>query len=122
MSPGAQCWGRMLLLPIKENNGLSWKIWNLCTGLTSLDVHPEDESLLQAPSRSLNDQRTLETDVFVIGGGNAAAALAARLKALGVDSIIAERNPRAGDNWGRRYDCMKFHVPTALCELPYMST
>lgn len=112
----------MLLLPIKENNVLSWKIWNLCTGLTSLDMLPENESLLQAPGRSLNDQKTLETDVFVIGGGNAGAALAARLKALGVDSIIAERNPRAGDNWARRYDCMKFHVPTALCDLPYMST
>lgn len=111
----------MVLLPIKENNVLSWKIWNFCTGLTSLDLHPEDESLLQTPGRSLNDQKTLETDVFIIGGGNAGAALAARLKALGVDSIIAERNPRAGDNWGRRYDCLKFHVPTALCDLPYMS-
>lgn len=111
-----------MLLPVKENGVISWKIWNLCTGLTSLDLQPEDESLLQAPGRSFDDQETLKTDVFIIGGGNAGAALAARLKALGVDSIIGERNPRAGDNWGRRYDCMKFHVPTGLCELPYMST
>lgn len=112
----------MMLLPVKENGIVSWKIWNLCTGLESLELQPEDESLLHAPGRSLDGQKTLETDVFIIGGGNAASALAARLKALGVDSIIAERNAYVGENWVRRYDCMKFHVPTALCELPYMST
>lgn len=118
----------MLLLPTKDKGIVSWKIWNLCTRLESLDLQPEDESLLlqapPAPGRlRLDGSRTrLETDVFVIGGGNAAAALAARLKALGVDSIIAERNPHIGDNWARRYDCMKFHIPTSFCELPYMST
>lgn len=112
----------MLMLPVKETGVISWKIWNLCTGLESLDLQPEDESLLQTPGRSLNGLETLETDVFIIGGGNAAVALAARLKALGVDSIIAERNAHVGDNWARRYDCMKFHIPTSFCELPYMST
>lgn len=116
----------MLLLPTKDKGIVSWKIWNLCTRLESLDLQPEDESLLlQAPPGGrlpLDGPTRLETDVFVIGGGNAAAALAARLKALGVDSIIAERNPHVGDNWARRYDCMKFHIPTSFCELPYMST
>lgn len=111
-----------MLLPIKNDGVLCWKIWILCTRLESLDLQPEDESLLQASGRSLNGPKTLETDVFVIGGGNAAAALAARLKAVGVDSIIAERNARVGDNWAGRYDCMKFHIPTSFCELPYMST
>lgn len=50
-----------------------------------------------------------------------AVALAARLKALGVESVMAERSARPGDNWALRYDCMKFHIPTAFCELPYMS-
>lgn len=111
-----------MLLPVKEDGVISWKIWNLCTWMTSLDLHPEDESLLQAPGRNLVDQQPLKTDVFIIGGGNAAVAFAARLKTLGVESIVAERNPRPGDNWGRRYDCMKFHVPTSLCDMPYMST
>lgn len=65
---------------------------------------------------------TIETDVFIIGGGNAAIALAARLKALGVDNVIAERDIRVGDNWANRYDCMKFHVPTSFCNMPYMGT
>jgi cation diffusion facilitator CzcD-associated flavoprotein CzcO len=50
-----------------------------------------------------------------------AIALAARLKAMGVDSIMAEKNAAVGDNWALRYDAMKFHVPTSFCELPFMS-
>lgn len=112
----------MLLLPVKENGVLSWKIWNLCTILENLDVHPETESLLQSPGRSFPaGPSTLETDVFVIGGGNAAAALAARLKAVGVESIIAERQVHVGDNWASRYDCMMLHTPTSFGELPFMS-
>ena len=34
---------------------------------------------------------------------------------------MAERYARPGDNWALRYDCMKFHIPTSFCELPYMS-
>ncbi|CAI7589151.1 unnamed protein product [Penicillium palitans] len=33
---------------------------------------------------------------------------------------MAERNAQPGDNWTHRYDCMRFHVPTSLCHLPYM--
>lgn len=50
-----------------------------------------------------------------------AVTLAARLKALNVESVMAERSARPGDNWALRYDCMKFHIPTSFCELPYMS-
>lgn len=49
-----------------------------------------------------------------------AIALAARLKALGVESVMAEQNARPGDNWALRYDCMRFHVPTSYADLPYM--
>lgn len=49
-----------------------------------------------------------------------AIALAARLKTLGVESVMAERNAQVGDNWTLRYDCLQFHVPTSVCELPYM--
>lgn len=52
---------------------------------------------------------------------NSAIALAARLKAVGVESIMAERNAKVGDNWTLRYDSLKFHVPTSFCELPFMS-
>lgn len=49
-----------------------------------------------------------------------AVTLAARLKAMGVDTVMAERNAAPGDNWASRYDCMRFHIPTSVCEMPYM--
>ncbi|RBQ77953.1 hypothetical protein FVER14953_09388 [Fusarium verticillioides] len=122
VSPTASCSARIVLLPIENSQGkLEWKIWILSTKLENFDVHPENESLLRLPGRSLNGMTEIDTDVFIIGGGNAAAALAARLKTFGVESIMAERNACVGDNWAKRYDCMKFHVPTSICDMPYMS-
>lgn len=46
--------------------------------------------------------------------------LSARLKALGVDSVIVDRNPQAGDNWALRYDCLRFHISRQNCETPYL--
>ncbi|KAK4172919.1 hypothetical protein QBC36DRAFT_336900 [Triangularia setosa] len=119
-SPAARCSARMVLLPTKSGKGLEWKIWILSTRLETLDIHPEDESLLRAPSKVVNGVNDLETDVLIIGGGNGAVTLAARLKALGVESVMAEQNPNPGDNWALRYDFMKFHVPTAICDMPYL--
>ncbi|KAK3390053.1 hypothetical protein B0H63DRAFT_492691 [Podospora didyma] len=120
-SPAANSKGRMLLLPAKKEGGTAkWKIWILSTWLDSLDVHPEDESLLHGPGRKLDRLDVFETDVLIIGAGNAGVTLAARLKALGVDSVMIERNSRPGDNWGNRYECMHFHLPTAFCDMPYL--
>ncbi|KAK1783184.1 hypothetical protein QBC45DRAFT_389074 [Copromyces sp. CBS 386.78] len=120
-SPAASCSGRVLLLPVKKDNGsLEWKIWIMSTRLEGLDLQPEDETLLKAPGKQLEGVERFETEVFIIGGGNAAIALSARLKALGVESVMAERNARPGDNWANRYDCMKFHIPTTFCHLPFM--
>lgn len=78
----------------------------MSTILDNLDIQPENEALLRNPRKNL-DQASLTTDVVIIGGGNAAVTLAARLKALGVESIMVERNAKPGDNWKLRYDCMK---------------
>ncbi|KAK9855342.1 hypothetical protein MYU51_002791 [Penicillium brevicompactum] len=120
-SPAATCRGKVVLLPVKgSDQTIQWKIWVLSTILQDLDIQKEDESLLPSPGRQLDGLEDVETDVFIIGGGNAAIALAARLKALGIESIMAERNAHAGDNWALRYDCMRFHIPTSFCHLPYM--
>ncbi|RAK95363.1 monooxygenase [Aspergillus ibericus CBS 121593] len=120
-SPAGLCRGKMLLLPVvREDQGVSWKIWILSTRLESLDMQSEDEGLLRSAGRQLDNSTDFDTDVFIIGAGNAAVALSARLKALGVETVMADRNARPGDNWALRYDCMRFHIPTAFCELPYM--
>ncbi|KAL2839732.1 hypothetical protein BJY01DRAFT_250332 [Aspergillus pseudoustus] len=122
-SPAGLGRGKMLLLPAVEDGGkIEWKIWILSTRLERLDVHPEDEGLLQSPRRQLDNPelKDFATDALIIGAGNAAVTLSARLKALGVDSVMVDRNARPGDNWALRYDCLKFHIPTSFCELPYM--
>jgi cation diffusion facilitator CzcD-associated flavoprotein CzcO len=45
--------------------------------------------------------------------------MSARLKAIGIESIVLDRNAQIGDNWANRYDSLKFHVPTSCCEMPY---
>lgn len=75
-SPAATCKGKMLLLPAQvdpenERSAIQWKIWILSTRLASLDVQNEDEELLQSPARQLEDLINFETDVFIMGGGNA---------------------------------------------------
>lgn len=100
---------------------MRWKIWVLSTRLSSLDLHPEDEELFHGPPKQLNSSEDIETDVLILGAGNAAISLAARLKAIGVDHLMAERNSRVGDNWALRYDSLKFHAPTSFCELPFLS-
>ncbi|KAG9569700.1 hypothetical protein KCU71_g2759, partial [Aureobasidium melanogenum] len=123
--PAAKCRGKMWLLPYKPSEhqsgagGLNWKIWIMSTRLDYLHGLYEHQDLLHAPCQPLSHLEIFETDVFIVGAGNAAAALAARLKALGVSNVMADRNAHVGDNWALRYDSLKFHVPTPYCELPY---
>ncbi|KAH0269538.1 P-loop containing nucleoside triphosphate hydrolase protein, partial [Aureobasidium melanogenum] len=125
-SPAATCSGMMWLLPVERQasddgtSNLTWKIWILSTKLESLDEHVEDKSLLGSTDKCSRGLAEINTDVFIVGAGNAAVALATRLKALGVHSVMIDRNPSVGDNWALRYDCMKFHIPTSFCELPYL--
>lgn len=66
-SPAAKCAGRVALLPVE---GGEWKIWTLSTWVETLKSSAEEENRLGAPRRAL-DEDVLETEVFVLGGGNA---------------------------------------------------
>ncbi|KAF2823555.1 FAD/NAD(P)-binding domain-containing protein [Ophiobolus disseminans] len=123
-SPALDCSGKFVLLPTKsEESGeaVGWKIWVLSTWVEELIDHPADEALLLAPSRKLDGSEVMETDVLIIGGGTSGLISAARLKALGVESIVLDSNAHVGDAWGKRFDSLTFHVPTSNCELPYAS-
>jgi hypothetical protein len=72
LSPAASCVGKIFLLPTDDDKGgVEWKIWVLSTRLKNLDIHPEDESLLKGPRKPLDGGDDFNTDVFIIGGGNA---------------------------------------------------
>lgn len=58
--------------------------------------------------------------VLIVGGGHNGLALAARLRMLGVESLVVERLPRVGDVWRRRYSALALHNEIELNHLPYM--
>ncbi|KAM0331628.1 hypothetical protein ACHAQA_003307 [Verticillium albo-atrum] len=58
---------------------------------------------------------------FKLDSAAVAISVATRLKALGVDSVMVERNANVGDNWALRYDSLRFHLPTSFCDLPFMA-
>lgn len=45
---------------------------------------------------------------YTLGSG---LQIAARLKALGVNVVLVERNQRIGDNWRNRYEYLSLHLP-----------
>jgi putative flavoprotein involved in K+ transport len=56
----------------------------------------------------------------IIGGGQGGIALGARLRQLGVPTIIVEKNARAGDSWRNRYKSLCLHDPVWYDHLPYL--
>jgi putative flavoprotein involved in K+ transport len=56
----------------------------------------------------------------IIGGGQGGMALGARLRRLGVPTIIIEKNRRAGDSWRNRYRSLVLHDPVWYDHLPYL--
>ena len=57
---------------------------------------------------------------LIIGGGQGGIALGARLKRLGVPTIIVEKNARPGDSWRNRYKSLCLHDPVWYDHLPYL--
>ena len=58
--------------------------------------------------------------VVIIGGGQGGIALGARLRRLGVPTIIVEKNERPGDSWRKRYKSLCLHDPVWYDHLPYL--
>jgi putative flavoprotein involved in K+ transport len=56
----------------------------------------------------------------VVGGGQGGIVLGARLKRLGVPTIIVEKNDRPGDSWRKRYKSLCLHDPVWYDHLPYL--
>lgn len=56
----------------------------------------------------------------IVGGGQGGLALGARLKRLGVETLIIEKNPKPGDSWRNRYRSLVLHDPVWYDHLPYI--
>ncbi|KAJ9649829.1 hypothetical protein H2198_010847 [Neophaeococcomyces mojaviensis] len=111
---------------VKTKSG--FKIWTLHTAIESLNGHPEipNRDGHMTGDKSWHNQRIeddnlegAEPEVLVVGGGHCGLHIAARLKALGVNTLIVERNPRIGDNWRNRYEYLSLHLPHWADHFPY---
>ncbi len=58
--------------------------------------------------------------VVIVGGGQGGIVLGARLRKLGVPTLIIERNARPGDSWRKRYKSLCLHDPVWYDHLPYL--
>jgi putative flavoprotein involved in K+ transport len=72
----------------------------------------------QQESESLGS--TTQPYVLVIGGGQGGIALGARLRQLGVPSLVIDKHPRPGDQWRNRYKSLCLHDPVWYDHLPYL--
>ncbi|MDB6000881.1 MAG: FAD-dependent oxidoreductase [Rhizobacter sp.] len=114
------------------------KAWTLLTTMTELKGFEERkgerrvkgaEHGAQAGRKSWLEQREQESAelgiskqpyVLIVGGGQGGIALGARLRRLGVPTLIVEKNARAGDSWRKRYKSLCLHDPVWYDHLPYL--
>lgn len=114
------------------------RCWTLLTAATELKGHEEKAGALRDhgvthgivrgrknwAERRAEEIATLGRSVqpycLIVGGGQGGIALGARLKRLGVPTLIVERNARAGDSWRRRYKSLCLHDPVWYDHLPYI--
>lgn len=114
------------------------KCWTILTTMVELKGHEEPlrqhrpkgvEHGAHPDRSSWLEKRTAEIEslghdeqpyTVIIGGGQGGIALGARLRMLGVPTIIIERNPRPGDSWRNRYKSLCLHDPVWYDHLPYI--
>ncbi|KAF9774726.1 hypothetical protein IL306_007242 [Fusarium sp. DS 682] len=114
-----RCTGSIGLIP----EGIGWKIWLLTTvleeivGLGSPDKLSVDTTNTSHSTAETSDLRD-EYDCVVVGAGFGGLCVAGRLKAIGVDYLVVDKQERIGDNWLDRYDSARFHTSKWYSDLP----
>ena len=112
--------------------------WTLLTTLYELKGHEEPKGPARPPGAEHGVNRDRETwqerrdretaelgyltqpEVLVVGGGQGGIALGARLRQLGVPTIVIDKRGRPGDQWRSRYKSLCLHDPVWYDHLPYL--
>jgi hypothetical protein len=113
--------GVVRLLPTKGDTMIKWKAHCIFTNLEDLKGFPEklgnlrnqetDHGKWEARRREEREFAKEDPLVLIVGGGQSGLDVAARLKSLGLQSLVVEKNERVGDNWRNRYDALCLHDP-----------
>ncbi|CZR67774.1 related to monooxygenase [Phialocephala subalpina] len=119
------------------NEGGKWKAFILFTFLKELTGHEEGvgrrrplgaehgghtskENWLDQRKSEENFENGEEPTVLIVGAGQNGLSAAARLKMLGIKSLIVDREERIGDNWRSRYHRLCLHDCVWFDHLPYL--
>jgi putative flavoprotein involved in K+ transport len=112
--------------------------WTLLTTLGELKGHEEPQGLsrpkgvqhgasreritwLEEREHEASELGTTEQPyVLIVGGGQGGIVLGARLRQLGVPTIIVDKRGRPGDQWRSRYKSLCLHDPVWYDHLPYL--
>jgi hypothetical protein len=102
-----------------------WKAHVVYTNLEDLKGFPEKINALRDDNNNYpswaQDRREAvefkdkEPTALIVGGCQSGLEIGARLKALGVSTLIIEKTPRIGDSWRNRYEALCLHDP--VCAL-----
>ncbi|KAJ7250746.1 hypothetical protein C8J57DRAFT_679664 [Mycena rebaudengoi] len=114
---------------VPQSDG-TWKAHCMYTNLEGLKGFPEQIGSLRNAqpnhgkwAREREQAAAYEDEnptALIIGGGHCGLDISARLKYLGVRSLVVERNERIGDNWRNRYEALCLHDPVWYDHMPYM--
>jgi putative flavoprotein involved in K+ transport len=113
----------------------AFKAWGLMTSLQELNGYPEaidahrvERVKVRTPGENWLDQIERhsrfdgeEPEALVVGAGHSGLMIAARLKAMGVRTLVIEKLPRVGDTWRNRYHTLQLHNEIYSIDFPYMS-
>jgi putative flavoprotein involved in K+ transport len=112
--------------------------WTLLTTLYELKGHEEPKGTARPRGAEHGANKARETwterrerearelgyetqpSVLVVGGGQGGIALSARLRQLGVPTIVIDKRARPGDQWRSRYKSLCLHDPVWYDHLPYI--
>ena len=120
---------------LRLRNGKAWTLLTTMTELKGFEEHRGERRIKGAehgvhPGRKtwLEQRRdeaaalgtTEQPYVLIVGGGQGGIALGARLRRLGVPTLIVEKNEKPGDSWRKRYKSLCLHDPVWYDHLPYL--
>ena len=114
------------------------KCWTLLTTMVELKGHEEKKGMARIKGVEHGAKKSRENWAearereagelgykkqpycLIIGGGQGGIGLGARMRRLGVPTIIIEKNKRPGDSWRKRYKSLCLHDPVWYDHMPYL--
>ncbi|KAH7913460.1 hypothetical protein BJ138DRAFT_1146035 [Hygrophoropsis aurantiaca] len=126
-TPNGVASGVFRIVPLPDG---TWKAHAIFTNLEDLKGFPEQNGPLRDhqpnhgkwAAKRAREMEFLdeEPSVIIIGAGQSGLDVAARLKMLGLNALVIDKNQRIGDNWRKRYGALCLHDPVWYDHMPYL--